>query len=446
MKFASRYRIALHNINNNKSRSILTMIIVYVISLLIMTLLCLGVSYSTNMSNITKVYFQTSGEPISINYNNYNGDKDNHKRIDKDNIDTFHNILLKYENTISSSQLTLSGYDNDIYIVDSAFPLDTSSIEIVEGRNLIPSDYKKNNVVISTTYKQQYYVTSGEVLVPGSTFNYNINYSTKDTYSAETNANLEFKVVGVYNPVIHETSDNTYHNDTINNEVILDAGYLAHNANKLNFYAVSLTYIPSEVNFDSNEFYNNLNNLTKELNDQLPKSYDDNSKKYEDCVYCGAIETLKLTRILSIIIIIGIAFICLVLVLLSIGSLANTIMISVDKNKKFIGLLKALGLNENDLKSTIRMESITTIVAGILLAFLTVFLCRGFFGTINNALLDVTMSQFMEYITYTPEFLVPLYIPAIVMAFFIFFTLLFARGSMSKIAHTDPMAVISEVA
>ena len=177
------------------------------------------------------------------------------------------------------------------------------------------------------------------------------------------------------------------------------------------------------------------------LKNKLPKENPD-----YDSVTCNALMDLNMSSIMSIVVVALAAFLCLVLILLSIGSLANTIMISVDKNKKFIGLLKALGLNEKDLKSTIKMESITTIVLGILLSFGTVYLFKGMIGGLNELLLTSMFANYLNAIEYTIVFTLPIYIPLIVLVFFIFFTLLFARGSMSKIAKTDPMAVISEVA
>ena len=56
------------------------------------------------------------------------------------------------------------------------------------------------------------------------------------------------------------------------------------------------------------------------------------------------------------------------------------------------------------------------------------------------------IANYLNEIEYKIVFALPIYIPLIVLIFFIFFTLLFARSSMSKIAKTDPMAVISEVA
>ena len=121
-------------------------------------------------------------------------------------------------------------------------------------------------------------------------------------------------------------------------------------------------------------------------------------------------------------------------------------MISVDKNKKFIGLLKALGLNEKDLKSTIKLESITTIVSGIILAFLTIFIFKGLLSNLNTIIINSMFSDYLREIDYVTVFDLPIYVPIVVLLFFVAFTLLFARESMSKIAKTDPMSVISEVA
>ena len=72
MKLFDRYKISLHNIKNNKSRSILTTMIVYVISLLIMVILCVGLSFSTNMKDVTRKYYEVSDEAIETSYYNYN--------------------------------------------------------------------------------------------------------------------------------------------------------------------------------------------------------------------------------------------------------------------------------------------------------------------------------------------------------------------------------------
>ena len=79
-------------------------------------------------------------------------------------------------------------------------------------------------------------------------------------------------------------------------------------------------------------------------------------------------------------------------------------------------------------------------------ALLTIYLFKDMIGGLNTALINSAFSNYVVAVGYEAVFTIPVYVPFIVLVFFIFFTLLFARGSMSKIAKTDPMAVISEVA
>ena len=64
--------------------------------------------------------------------------------------------------------------------------------------------------------------------------------------------------------------------------------------------------------------------------------------------------------------------------------------------KKFIGLLKALGLNEKDLKSVIKMESITTIVFGVVVSFIVLYLFKEKIAQLNEMLIIKRCSTFLS--------------------------------------------------
>lgn len=437
MKLLDKYKLSLHNIKNNKSRSILTTVIVYIISLLIMIILCVGISFSINTSNIIKTYYQTSNEPVKIQYYNY-GSEGN--VLDSNVYLSLSSVLEKNKEMISyTSYSENSGYSNDLYIQEHKFPV-TESIEIIEGRNVNGKDSKTNRVVVSANYAQEYYNKTNNLLKPGSILEYvyeNYIYNEDGSGYLYSKA-LNLEVVGIYKHVETNKEKVTY---SRKGDIIIDAGYLINNVDDLYYSVVEYFYNMPKSNFNDKEITQKLGTLVSELKDVLP----DGSRDY-DSVNCMALEELNMTKTIGIVIIAFAAFLCLVLILLSIGSLANTIMISVDKNKKFIGLLKALGLNEKDLKSTIKMESVTTISIGIALSFITIFLFKGLIASLNELLLGSMFSSYLSEIEYTILLSLPIYIPIIVLVFFVFFTLLFARGSMSKIAKTDPMAVISEVA
>lgn len=442
MKLFDRYKISLHNIKNNKSRSILTTIIVYVISLLIMVILCIGLSFSVNTKNIIKKYYQSSVEPITVNYNNYGYGENSEGILDKTVYQNLSNILENHKEIIQYSKYSYHSSSDSIVIQEHRFPI-VEHIEIIEGSNVNSTHSNTNKVLVSSEFAQEYYEDNGEPLKPGDTFSFAINHyvNQPDHSSKSYSKDLTFEVVGIFK--LADVEKEAYESSLVPNSapLIADAAYLINNVPEFSYTNVSYYYNVSLTNFNSDELINNLTSLVDSMEESLPKE----DPKWSS-VSCYALDDLKMSSMIGTIIIALAAFLCLVLILLSIGSLANTIMISVDKNKKFIGLLKALGLNEKDLKSTIKLESITTIVLGVLLSFGTVFLFKGLVGGLNEMLLSSMFSSYLNEIEYTIAFSLPVYIPLIVLVFFIFFTLLFARGSMSKIAKTDPMAVISEVA
>ena len=443
MKSFDRYKISLHNIKNNKSRSILTTIIVYIISLLIMVILCIGISFSSNTQNIIRKYYQESGEAIYVTYNNYGYGDGPVKLLDVNAYSNLPSILEEYEDLIQYSKYDYNSMGNSIVVQEHKFPI-SGNIEILEGRNVNPLDSNTNKVLVSADYAQKYYDSTGDLLKPGDSFNYSFEfYTIGENYNSKNNVkNLTFEVAGIFE-VKEDEDKKSYEQSLVSSSapIIADAAYLINNVPSLYYTSLDYYHNVTKTNFNSSELTDKLDGLVNALSDTLPN----NDPRWKN-VSCYALDDLKMSSLIGTIIIGFASFLCLVLILLSIGSLANTIMISVDKNKKFIGLLKALGLNEKDLKSTIKLESITTIVLGVLLSFGTVFLFKGIVGDLNELLLSSMFATYLNSIEYSIIFSLPIYVPIIVLIFFIFFTLLFARGSMSKIAKTDPMAVISEVA
>ena len=438
MKLFDRYKISLHNIKNNKSRSILTTIIVYVISLLIIAILSIAISFSNNMKSVIKQYYEYNDEPITIEYYHYS--ESGQTALNKDIYQNLSLVLEKNQTIISYLKYNNS---TEYLISDHRFPIN-DYYEIIEGRNVSSLDYNTNRVLISANYANEYYINTGNKLNIGDSLEYTISYDIiedNNSYYTNKSLTLDVEVVGIYR--IKEVEKSSYYNNNVitkSNDIIIDVGYIFSSYPEFQINNATYYYNTTDTNFNSDELKNKLDVLVSELNEILPQN------KYGDSVNSNALTDLKMSDLVGTIIIGLAAFLCLVLILLSIGSLANTIMISVDKNKKFIGLLKALGLNEKDLKSTIKMESITTIILGILLSFITLLIFNGLLANLNDLLINLMLSNYVNEINYIAVYNLPIYIPIIVFIFFVAFTLLFARSSMSKIAKTDPMAVISEVA
>ena len=439
MKFIDRYKLSLHNIKNNKSRSILTTIIVYIISLLIMTILSLAISVSNNANKVVKDYYQSINEPITTEYYlySYYEEEKIDDVFDKSVYEDLKPIIEKHTPIISYA--TYGDNFSDILLTNHNFPL-SAYYEIIEGNNVDENDVDTNKVLVSVDFANSYYQEHQTKLNPGDKFTYSItDYSDHENHQT---LELTFEVKGIY---IHKSIDVEEYSIPLrkNNDIIVDVDYVLRKFKTMNFETVKFYHVTTKTNFNSHELQDNLQSFVNDFKDIAPQ-YPDSDRG--DTVHCYALSDIKSSHLMGTIIIGFASFLCLILILLSIGSLANTIMISVDKNKKFIGLLKALGLNEKDLKGTIKLESITTIILGILLSFITIYLASELLKELNEIIIGFMFSHYIKAIDYQIIFSIPIYIPVIVTIFFVLFTFLFSRSSMAKIAKTDPMQVISEVA
>ena len=151
--------------------------------------------------------------------------------------------------------------------------------------------------------------------------------------------NLTFEVAGIFE-VKEDEDKKSYEQSLVSSSapIIADAAYLINNVPSLYYTSLDYYHNVTKTNFNSSELTDKLDGLVNALSDTLPN----NDPRWKN-VSCYALDDLKMSSLIGTIIIGFASFLCLVLILLSIGSLANQIMISVDKNKKFIGLLKAVG-------------------------------------------------------------------------------------------------------
>ena len=173
MKFIDRYKLSLHNIKNNKSRSILTTIIVYIISLLIMTILCIGISFSNNMTSIIKEYYQSSDEPIQTEYYLYENLGDG-KVLNKQVYDALDQKIMLHKSIIDYS-IYHNDYNQTYAISDHRFPINYY-YEIIEGSNVSSLDTNTNAVLVSTSFANEYYNQTGIKLNPGDEIEYQLEY------------------------------------------------------------------------------------------------------------------------------------------------------------------------------------------------------------------------------------------------------------------------------
>ena len=454
MKLVDRYKISLHNIKNNKSRSILTTVIVFVISILVMAIMCFAISFSSNNNKILREYYQSDKSEVTINSYSYS----DNGGFGFNDINLLENTLNEYPEYISDVSFRLAYYVksgdsnyssnlfDDLDIIDYKFVKD---YKVVEGRNITKNDSNTNKVLVSKEYVNSYYMSKNVLLAPGS----HIDYSyTNNIYVNGQSSNITYsfdlEIVGIYEKEDSNTNNN-YYGSNSSGSFITDIRFVSDqitDKTNIKFTDIRINTFTSQTGFEFLDFTNAISKIVDSLNAGTPKQITTYNNKERDAFSCSALNDMKMSKIVGYIFVGFAAFLSLILVLLTIGSLSNTIMISVNKNKKFIGLLKALGLNEYDLKSTIRLESITTIVVGVLIAFIGLFIIKIPLSNLNEQLLTSINSMYLNSIEYEFYFDIPFYVPLGTIAVFVLLTLLFSHTSMSNISKTDPMAVISEVA
>ena len=464
MRLKDSYAFSLHTIKENKSRSILTVAISAFLSLLIMGLMCIVISFLKNGTSIlNKVFYENA--IVTVDYQNDQGrsEKEYHDVMNKTYHDVFNTIIEENNDVVSYVIYTSNLYENsygssyaNMNFTEPKYPISTG-IDIIEGRNITPKgEGEIKEVIVSQAYYNSTLNTSNPYKVDSIHEDMiSLTYIDEHGVTKVAPVTIKYKVVGIYvysdELYIVNGSETTAFESGV--KMIGDVN-IAYEPNNNYVYMRNATvyYKNSIENVNPNALTSKLNHLTDEMNEKLPKRAVLVTKKgglsmvsLREASSFRAGQTYESQKIYRYVFLGAAGFISIVLLLMSVGSLANSVNISIDSSKKFIGLLKALGVRGRALRRIITMESATLIAVGLLIAFGLLFALEGPLGSIVTAL---TTSMYGSYITltgYVCKYYVPIYVLLGALVLFVGLTLLFARGSLRKIAKTDPMAVISEV-
>ena len=261
MKLLDRYKISLHNIKNNKSRSILTTIIVYIISLLLTSILSIGISFSTNMNNIIKKYYSEATNVIDLSYFK----NEDSIVINNSNYTNLYNVILNHDSTVSYSSHSANLDSYEVYLEDHGY-FPSTFIEIVEGNAPTFSDANTNKVLVSAQYADEYYNLTGSILKPNDKIKYSFGvryYSEQPKYIS-----TELEVLGIYK--VKNVSDCPI---TDNHNLIMDIQYLLSLDNDFYVEYLQYYYDVSKVGFDIDEFSDMVLTLISDLRNQLGENF-----------------------------------------------------------------------------------------------------------------------------------------------------------------------------
>lgn len=454
MKLIDRIKLSLHNLYNNKSRSFLTIIIVFVVSTLIMTIMLIGINFSTNLNKVQQRVISTSVPSIYFTKDLKLENRVVSTNFTSNDVDFILEKALKYQTV--NHNMSFSASENFIYhpllnqqlsnnyidqisignsdkilntnIISFAFP-NNESKRLVDGRIWSIDDVGRNGVWVNNTFVQKYdkvkIIRSGDVI-----------WLHSKTASAASIPNGN-EIYHSQNFIVHGIIDD----DKANANVYIDLSYMINNypanaiANQIRF-----DFYPPKREYKFNEVYSQIDKFIKEV----VVSKHDMGEEYRFKGSSEVIEQLKITKLINLIVISLSILLSIFILLLSIGSVANTIVISVDKNKKFIGLLKAIGLKQKEVVNVVQIEAIFTISIGVILSTTMIMLNINYFQTFLSDLFASLNFQ-SSLLNVQILFNIPIYLPIAVIIIFLLLALVFSRGSLTQIARMDVINIISEV-
>ena len=459
MTFRDCYRLTLHSIKENKARSILTVIISTFLSTLIMGMMALAVSFSKNSDNIINKAYFSDDAIVTVNYQNSRVQAvEDQEVFTKKYLDSFYKVINDYSDMVQFIQ-----YETNVLstfnFVDSKYSQEVG-INIVEGRNIEPSE-KGNEVIVSKAfYLKSLEDEDIEDHTIGSVHTSKVQYrkvvNIRSTEQHELN--LEYVVVGIYDyPEEQSVVINGEKRFVAYNNLIADINTLLNlDTDDIYISAFTISHFTNGKVNSPKKVINRFNSLKTALNKLLPQAVSveyfqglgggiELIKHYSDGAKCNVYEKYAENDAIRFIVIAIAIFFAIILLLMSIGSLANSVLISIERSKKFIGLLKALGMRGRSLKSIVIFESITLISVGVIMGYLLLFTLYTPLTSLINTIIGSTYSSYLKVTAYVSSIYIPIYILLGALFAFILLTYLFSRGSLHKIAKTDPMAVISEV-
>lgn len=460
MRFSDAILISLHTIRHNAGRTALTALIVAIVSALVMVLMTLGVAFRDNLLRVSKAYFAEHGATYTFRALGDGTSRD--EAILPEEYELYRSYSAQYPEVCGDDEaqidisvpmaLTSKGYDgtaesgwtaNGADVRGKSFSGVSQEIRFHEGRVWTPADSASRNIFLSRELIREVEAGTGRTVSVGETVELQW-YS--DPYSANVLKRREYTVAGIYSggegtALCYIGMDELF-------------AMAADPALGLRVTEITMTLRPVSGDYDFDEFYGHMRAFTEKMNDALPQQ-SDFLKDFPELqsfyrlfaefyvrFSCDFVDVMSVVNILSSVAVAVFFLLALAVLLLSVGSVANSVVISVDKNRKFFGMMKAVGLDAKGTRKLVYTELLFIVAVGVALGMGLLFAF--------HPLLSFTISSLFSYLVgaiavFETRVAVPFWLPLAAAAFFLLLTALFSRGSVAKIAAQDVMATLSEV-
>lgn len=427
MRLSDRIKLAFHNLVQSRSRTILTVIIVFIVSALISVIVLMGLNFTLNTNKEIKDTFEKGGSTYRFvafeNFEPYSSSKINREEYSKLSV-----VMSKQSGAINNVYAAASGLSygdiNNCYLYDYNYGFVTGGT-LTAGRVWTKEDSGTNAVWLSEAAVETLSEALAEPLKIG------------DSFSFEDNPNAE--TVFILRGIIKNIQSTNYFEESP--DFIIDFSYAyEHLYSHMSIGEIFMKFAAPQKKYRLKSVMNGIKAFVDEVDGSFPKAVDPNYGNEIPRITNDILDQYEAIYLLNLVVT-GLAIILgLIVLFLSIGSIANSVIINMDKNKRFTGLLKAMGLRHGNVKSIVYIEASISIILGIILSTALILSINQYLKQLISSLMSYLFDRNMSII-----FSMPVYLPFAITAVFILTALLFTRGSLRKIEKQNVISIISEV-
>lgn len=420
MKFNNVLGLAFHNLFNNKLRTILTIIVLLVMATVVMLLSAFGFSFYESLEKNTQSEFQKNGTTFDIV--NYEVDTNRIRNIEMpmEKVQGYFDLL---ESQNIFSYIELKGGSKNVSFSDGktidlrpmyakSNPFIGQENYLIDGRMWGKEDDNTNGIWLNSKFIDEYFVGQEIILkIPTlTTFVVKgfLNINNHDSYIDYRFFNFPMPESGVW-------------------------GMGAEESTSLFLSAVGGKIITQKDFVYGTKTIKTLQKLEKEIN-----TFKKGSGGIR--VLSSILDEMFILRMLLLCIIGLLCLFCLIIILLSIGSVANTIKITVEQNRKFFGMMKAIGMQDKTVRRIVQWQVLVMVIASVGISTGIIY---GLMSVMTMLMTMIMTSAFGSTAIIICK-LSPL-IPIVTAIVLIGSVLLFTRSSLNKISKMDVISVISEV-
>ncbi len=439
MKFWSVLKLSFHNLANNKLRTFLTVVVLFIMAAVVMLMTGFGMSFFNSIGASTDKAMNEGDSRVSITEQCSYVDDVGYERheaanfMDNTVVEQVMDVYKSEENifhtiefsTFYGANLSVSNQISQFSVSPKPMYMGANQFAgqkdyLTAGRMWNISDENTTNAWVSDTLMEKYEL--------GDTIKFEENENTfticgflvsdlnKDPYSqGGIELFIDYKLFD--DTTMSKTSEGQvyYNGELVINKIILNTFH-----DKDNMFTDSIVS-------DLKGFKKSLNSVD---------NYDDDGIYVQSSI----LDELKFAMMMKIMVLAVIIFVSVLIILLSIGSVSNTIKITVEQNRKFFGMMKAIGMQNKTVRRVVQWQAIVMVLIGTVLA---TGLTIGLMYMVEPIVAMMMASVFGEGAIIIAG--LPIYIPFVVFFALVGFVLLFTVKNLNKISKMDVISVISEV-